>query len=230
MIRLPGTLPAALPIMVTIVSLALLTRAQDEVTVFKTQATSAFVWGQNNISGVVSTSIQDPLTGNAIRSISHDGITVSSRAGFQRSGLGRAGELLGFTTTIINRTESELSVRQGRAIVEGRNLFPLPVVASKSPTRGERNQAEQMVSMSCFSNHSPPDEIVLSSETSSKMFTLIPGKALTVSLITKDPRYYSLLCSVEGCYPKGAIRFYVTVNSMDFVFIWPGREMSYCEK
>ena len=227
MIRLSGTWPAALAVTVTIASL--LTRAQDGVTVFKTQTASAFVWGQSNISGVVSTSIEDPLTGHAIRSISHGGITVSSRAGFQRSGLGRAGELLEFTTTIVNRTESNLFVRQGRAIVDGRNLFPLPVVASKSPTRGARNQPQQMASMSCFSNHSPPDEIVLSSETSSNVLSVSPGKALTVSLITKDPRYYSLLCSVEGCYPKGAIRFYVTVNSMDFVFIWPGREMSYCE-
>ncbi len=229
MIRLPGTLPAALPIMVTIVSLALLTRAQDEVTVFKTQATSAFVWGQNNISGVVSTSIQDPLTGNAIRSINHDGITVSSRAGFQRFKLGRAGELLWFTTTIVNRTESKLFVRQGRAVVDGPNLFPLPVVASKSVTREERDQAHERAIMSCFPSDPRPDQIVLSSETPSNIFTVIPGKVLTISLITQDPRYYSLLCSVEGCYPRGAIRFYVTVNSMDFVFIWPGREMSYCE-
>jgi hypothetical protein len=229
-IRFSGTWPAALAVTVTISSLALLTRAQDGVTVFKTQATSAFVWGQNNISGVVSTSIEDPLTGNAIRSINHGGITVNSRAGFQRFKLGRAGELLEFTTTIVNRTASVLFVRQGRAIVDGRNLFPLPVVASEGDTREERDQAREQATMSCFPNDSPPDEIVLSSKTSSKMFTLSPGKALTVSLITKDPRFYSLLCSVEGCYPKGAIRFYVTVNSMDFVFIWPGREMSHCEK
>jgi hypothetical protein len=228
-VRLSGTWRSALPVIVTIISLSLLTRAQDEVPVFKTQAASAFVWGQNNIPGAVSTSIQDPLTGNAIRSISHDGITVSSRAGFERSGLGRAGELLVFTTTIVNRTDSKLSVRQGRAIVDGRNLFPLPAVTSKSLAKGEHDQVHELASMSCFSNDPRPDEIVLASETSS-MFTVIPGKELTISLIAKDPRYYSILCSVEGCFPKGAIRFDVTVNSMDFVFLWEGGEMSYCEK
>jgi hypothetical protein len=229
-IRLSGTWRSVVPLTVTIITLTLVTSAQDEVSVFKTQAASAFVWGQNNISGVVSSSIQDPLTGNAIRSISHDGITVNSRAGFKRFKLGRAGELLSFTTTIVNHTESRLSVRQGRAIVDGRNLFPLPVVASKGVTRAERDQAHELASVSCFSNDPHPDEVVLSSSTSSNMFSVIPGGALTISLITQDPRYYALLCSVEGCYPKGAIRFYVTVNSMDFVFVWAGREMAYCEK
>lgn len=230
MIRLSGTWRGIVPLTVTIIALTLFTCAQDGVSVFKTQAASAFVWGQSNVSGVVSTNIQDPLTGNAIRSISHDGITVNSRAGFKRFKLGRAGELLSFTTTIVNHTPSRLSVRQGPPIVDGRNLFPLPVVVSKGATRGEREQAHELASASCFSSDPRPDKIVLSSETSSGTFNVVPGGALTISLITKDPRYYSLLCSVEGCYPNGAIRFYVTVNSMDFVFVWAGREMAYCEK
>ena len=230
MIRLSGIWPSALPIVLIMVSLALLAFSQDEIPVFRTQAASAFVWGQNNISGTVSTSIQDPLNGNVIHAISYDGITVSSRAAFQRSKLGQAGELLSFSTTIANHRESKLSVRQGRATVDGLNMFPLPALPLKRPTRGERDQVHQLVGTSCLSNESLPDEIVLASEASSNTFTVVPGKGLTISLITKDPRYYSILCSADGCYPKRAIRFYVTVNSMDFVFIWPGREMSYCEK
>jgi len=70
----------------------------------------------------------------------------------------------------------------------------------------------------------------LSPDASSKVFTVTQKKALTVSFVAKDPRYYSVLCSAEGCFPKGTIRFSVTVNSTDFVFIWPGRAMVYCGK
>jgi hypothetical protein len=33
---------------------------------------------------------------------------------------------------------------------------------------------------------------------------------------------------MEGCYPKGSVRFSVVVNETVFVFIWPGRAMISC--
>jgi hypothetical protein len=57
-----------------------------------------------------------------------------------------------------------------------------------------------------------------------------PKTALTVSFVTKDPRNYSVRCSVEGCYPTGTMRYSVTINTTDFVFIWAGRAAAYCGK
>jgi hypothetical protein len=206
-----------------------LTVAQNDLSTFKTEASSAFVWGEDQRSGAVSSSIRDPVTGNAIYKLNHGGIEVSSRAGFERIGLGEAGEFLSFTTTIINNTESELSVRQGGATVDGHVVLPLAVVhTTKGLHKKERELVWELSRMQCFSNGFLPNEDFFSPNASSKVFTVTPKRALTVSFITKDPRYYSVLCSVEGCYPKGTMRFSVTVNAADFVFIWPGRAMVHC--
>jgi hypothetical protein len=206
-----------------------LTFAQNDPPTFKTEAASAFVWEEDNRSGAMSSSIRDPVTGNAIHKLNHGGIEVSSRAGFESIRLGEAGEFLSFTTTIINNTESELSVRQGGASVDGHVALPLSVVRTKKGlSKKERKQAWELARMHCFSNGFLPNEDFFSPNASSKVFTVSPKRALTVSFVTKDPRYYSVLCSVEGCYPKGTIRFSVRVNTTDFVFIWPGRTMVYC--
>ena len=212
-----------------VLALALLTCGQDDVPTFKAETASAFVWGEDNRPGAVSSSVQDPVTGNAIRKLNHGGVEVSSRAGFETVGVGPTDKLLSFTITIVNNTESELSVRQGRASVDGRVALPLPVVLTKKGlSKTARNQVWELASMNCFSSGFLPNEVFLSPNTSSTVFTVTPKKALTVSFITKDPRHYSLLCSVEGCYPKGTVRFSVTVNATDFVFTWPGRAMVNC--
>ena len=214
-----------------VLALTLLSPAQDEVPTFKTEAASAFVWGEDNFQGAVSSNIRDPLTGNAIHKLKHGGVEVSSRAGFERADAGRAGELLSFTTTIVNNTESELLVGQGGASVDGRLTSPLLVVLTKKGlSKTQRNQVWELAGMNCFSSGFLPNEAFLSPNTSSKSLKVSAKGALTVSFVIKDPRYYSILCSVDGCYPKGTIRFFVTVNATDFVFIWPGRAMVYCGK
>jgi hypothetical protein len=208
---------------------ALLTFAQDDPPTFKAEALSAVVWGEDNPSGAMSSIIRDPVTGNAIHKLKHGGIEVSSRAGFESIGLGEAGEFLSFTTTILNNTEFELSVRQGGASVDGHVALPLSVVLTrKGLSKKKRKQAWELARMHCFSNGFLANEDFFSPEASSKVFTVTPARALTISFVTKDPRYSSVLCSVEGCYPKGTIRFAVTVNATDFVFIWPGRTMVDC--
>ena len=198
---------------------------------FKTETASAFVWGEDNFQGAVSSSVRDPLTGNAIHKLKHGGVEVSSRAGFERVDAGKAGELLSFTTTIVNNTESELLVGQGGASVDGRVALPLSLVlTTKGLRKKQRNQVWELTDMNCFSSGFLPNEAFLSPNPSSKSFKVSPKRALTVSFVIKDPRYYSVLCTVEGCYPKGTIRFFVTVNTTDFVFIWPGRAMVYCGK
>ena len=122
-------------------------------------------------------------------------------------------------------------MRQGGASVDGRIALPLAVVHTKKGlSKKQRNQVRELASMNCFSGGFLPHETFLSPDASSKVFTVTQKKALTVSFVAKDPRYYSVLCSAEGCFPKGTIRFSVTVNSTDFVFIWPGRAMVYCGK
>jgi hypothetical protein len=220
-----------LAITLAVLTMTLLSRAQDEIPIFKTEAASAFVWGEENSSGAVSSSVRDPVTGNAIHKLHHGGIEVSSRAGFERVDSGGAGELLSFTTTIVNNTASELSVRHGGASVDGRVALPLALVLTKKGLgKRERDRVWELDSMNCFSTGFLPNGVFFSPNASSKILTVTPKKTLTVSFVIKDPRYNSFLCSVEGCYPKGTTRFSVTVNATEFVFIWPGRSMVYCGK
>jgi hypothetical protein len=216
-------------ITLALLTLTSLTCAQTDLPILKTEAIGAFVWGEDTYPGSVSSSVRDPVTNNVILKLDHGGIEVSSRAGFERVGLDQAGELLCFTATIVNNTDSELSVRQGGASVAGRLALPLPVVLKKKGlSKGERNQVWELPSMNCFSSGFLPNEDFLPPRSSSKGFTVTPKRALTVSFVIKDPRHDPILCSVEGCYPKGTIRFFVTVNTTDYVFIWPGRNIVYC--
>jgi hypothetical protein len=107
--------------------------------------------------------------------------------------------------------------------------LPLPVVVNKKGlSKKERKQLWELAKMGCFSGGFIPNEGFFSPSAQPKAFAVAAKRALTVSFVTKDPRYYSILCSVDGCYPKGTIRFSVTVNSTDFVFVWPGRSMVNC--
>lgn len=214
-----------------VLALALLTRAQDSVPIFKTEAAGAFVWGEDNLPGAVSSSVRDPLTGNIIHKLNHEGVEVISRAGFERISSEQAGELLSFTVTVVNNTLFALSVGQGGASIDGRVVLLLPVVATKKElSKRQRNQVWDLASMNCFSGGFLPHEAFLSPKASAKLFTVNPKRALTVSFVIKDPRYSPVLCSVEGCYPKGTVRFSVTINTTDFVFSWSGRDMVNCGK
>jgi hypothetical protein len=218
-----------LPVPLAVLGFALITFAQNDLPTFRMEAASAFVWGEDNTSDAVSSIIRDPVTGNAIHKLSHAGVEVSSRAGFESIGSGEAGELLSFTTTIVNNTESELSVRLGGASVDGHMALPLSVVpASNGLGKRGRKQVLELARMHCFSSGFLPNGDFFSPNAPSKVFTVTPKTASMVSFVTKDPRYYSVLCSVEGCHPKGTIRFSVTINTTDFVFIWPGRAVVYC--
>jgi hypothetical protein len=205
--------------------------AQDDPPTFKVKAASAFVWEEeeDDPSGAVSSSIQDPITGSEIHKLSHGGIEVSSRAGFESLGLGEAGELLTFTTTIINNTDSELSVRPGGASFDGHLASPLSIVVSKKGFgEKKRKQSRELARIHCLISDSSLIRYFFSPNPSSNAFTVTSKKAFTVSFVTKDPRNYSVLCSLEGCYPKGTIRFSITVNATDFVFVWPGRDVVDC--
>jgi hypothetical protein len=220
-------MPRILAITLAVVVLALAAWAQDDTGVtFRTEATNAFVWGEENRSGAVSSTVQDPISGNAIHKLRHGGVEVSSRAGFEKVG---NEALLSFTTTIVNTTKSEVLVRAGEVIVDGHAALPLSVVLRKKDVRKkDRKGVQELAGMHCFANGFLPNEEFFSSDGSGAGFAVGLNKALTVSLVTKDPRYSSVLCTMEGCYPKGSVRFSVVVNATVFVFIWPGRAMISC--
>jgi len=69
---------------------------------------------------------------------------------------------------------------------------------------------------------------LFSADGASQTLNVSPKTALTVSSVVRDLRSYPLLCSVEGCHPVGTIRYYLTVNSQDYVFVWPGQSAIYC--
>ena len=205
---------------------------QDDRTTFKTEAKSAFVWGEDSPQGAVSSTIHDPLTGNVIPKLSRGGIEVSSRMGFEWVGLGQAGAFLTYTATIVNSTESTVSVRYGGISVDGHPALPLAIV----PTNKHRNKKEvhgksqvvELGKMNCFASGFLPSDNFFSENALSQSFSVLPSSALTVSSVIRD--LDSVRCSVEGCHPTGTMRYYVRVNNLDYVFVQPGRSATYCGK
>jgi hypothetical protein len=219
----------------TVFSLTSCLFAQSNPPTLKTEVESAFVWGADSPTGAVSSAIQDPLTGNAVRKLSYGGVEVSSRMGFERVGADEVGTFLNYTTTIINSTDSKVSVRYGGISVDGHLAEPLWVLPpgnklSKRDRKSKQDVAD-LSKMHCFISGFLSSANVLSANSSSQPVTVAPGTALTVASVIRDPRsYHAMLCSVEGCYPTGTIRYYLTVNSQDYVFVWPGRSAVYCGK
>jgi hypothetical protein len=67
--------------------------------------------GRGLPSGAITSTMQDPLTGDTIRALSYNGIEVSSRMGFERGGADEVGIFLNYAATIVNGTGSTVSVR-----------------------------------------------------------------------------------------------------------------------
>jgi hypothetical protein len=205
--------------------------AQENLPTFKAQAASAFVWGEDNGYGAISSSILDPVNGNTIRTLSYGGIEVSTKAGFEGIGLGPAREFLNFTATVVNNKDSNVAVRFGGANVDERPAAPLTVV-SRNRNRGGRDQKNscELEKLECFVSGFLAGENFFAPKGSSQVFTVASGGALTVSLVTKDPRKSPMRCSTRGCNPTGTMRVSVVVNTTDFVFVWPGSSAVYCGK
>lgn len=205
------------------------TFAQDDIPTFKVNATSAFVWGDDSPESAESSTISDPRTGDVIHKLSHGGIEVSSRVGFERVSLSEEGKLLNYTTTIANNTNSELAVQYGGASVDGHSALPLSVALStKGVRKHDRKDVWQLSRMYCFKTGFASSENFFSADASSKTFKVRPKTAMTISSVTRDPRSSSVLCSVDGCHVTGTIRYYISVNHKDYVFVWPGRSVVYC--
>jgi hypothetical protein len=206
---------------------------QDDVPMIKAEVMSAFVWGADSLSGALSSTMQDPLTGTAMHTLSYAGISVSSRIGFERVSMAEVGTFLNYTTIIVNSTDSTLSVRYGGISVDGHAASPLWVVpAGKELSKKERKSKPDAVELGkihCLTSGFLSSDNLFSANSSSQVLTVAPRAALTVSSVIRDPRnYHSIRCSVEGCYPTGTIRYYLTVDNRDYIFVWPGPSAVYC--
>jgi hypothetical protein len=210
--------------------------AQSGAPTIKAEVKSAFVWGEDGPAGAVSSVIEDPLTGNPIHKLSYGGVEVSSRLGFEGMGTDERGTFLNYTTTIVNGTDARLSLRYGGISVDGHAASPVRLVPAgkKLKKKEEHQNQEELVElrkMHCITSGFLPSDNLFSADSSTKILSVAPATALTVSSIIRDPRnYHSILCSTAGCYPTGTIRYYVRVDNLDYVFVWPGRSAVYCGK
>ena len=210
---------------------ALGTFAQNDTPTFKVDTKSALVWDTAVPESATSSIVWDPLTGNEIHKLKSEGIEVSSRIGYERLSSSEAGELLNYTTTIANNTDSDLSVQYGGASADGQAAMPLWVVlTSKGLNKRDRKNVWELNKMHCFKTGFASSENFFSAHAPSKTFSVRAQTALTISSVSRDPRRYSLRCSLDGCHVNGTIRYYITVNHKDYVFVWPGRSVVYCGK
>jgi len=202
--------------------------AQNNMPTFKVDTKSALIW-DNDFPEDSSSIVRDPLTGREIHRLRSGGVEVSSLVGYERVSLNTAFKLLNYTTTITNNTDSELSVQYGGAIVDGHTALPLWVaLTNKGFRKRDRKEIWELSKMHCFKTGFASKESFFSADTPSKIFTIRPRTALTISSVTMDPRLSSAVCSVDGCHITGTIRYYITVNSRDYVFVWPGRSVVHC--
>jgi hypothetical protein len=231
-----GKMKLACAVVLPVFVFAPLTIGQERQPNIKVESLSAFVWGEDVASGAISTSIRDPLTGNTIHKLNYGGIEVSSRLGFERAGTDEGGTFLNYTTTVVNSTESKLSVKYGEISVDGHVAKPLSLISSskkrdKNASKSKTNKDVAPEEMHCVVGGFLSTDNLVSANDSSQIHTVAPGAAITLSSVIRDPRDNNWLrCSVDGCYPTGIIRYYLTVDGRDYVFVWPGRSAIYCGK
>ncbi|HEY3620469.1 MAG TPA: hypothetical protein VGK96_27015 [Candidatus Sulfotelmatobacter sp.] len=205
--------------------------AQSDVATFKVDARSAFVWGEDVPTGAKSWTVKDPLTGTESLKLSHEGVEVSSRMGFEKLHPEDAVELIAFTTTIVNNTQTKLSVQAAGITVDGHLASLLSVGSSRKSQKSEvknRTRAVANRNLYCFTSGFLSSENFLSNIDPTSVLVVNPRGSLNVSGVIRDPRNYSMLCSVDGCFPKGSLRYAIRVGGHEYIFIWPGRAIVNC--
>lgn len=207
---------------------------QAEIPTFKAEVRNAFIWGEDAPSGAMSSAIKDPLTGADIFKLRHSGVEVSSRMGFEKLRREDATELIVYSTTIVNNTDAELTVEPGGITVDGRLV---PLLAVDSSLKGAKNKRSRGVAevvhagdLHCFSSGTLSGENFFATGPRSAAMGVEPGSSVTVSGVIRDPRFYPLLCTVDGCFPKGTIRYSIHVGGHEYIFAWSGRSVMNCGK
>jgi hypothetical protein len=206
--------------------------SQEDVPTFKAEVRSAFVWGEDAPAGAISSAIKDPLTGTEILTLKHKDVEVNSRMGFEKVRPEDVAEFIAYSTTIINNTQTELTVEQGGITVDSHLVSPLSVGSSikgvKTKHSNEGLAVVDIRKLNCFNSGSLSSENFFSLPQPSSAVIVEPQGSVTVSSIIKDPRHYPLLCTADGCFPKGMIRYSIRVGGHEYIFSWDGRSVMNC--
>ena len=206
--------------------------SQADVPTFKAEVTNAFVWGEDAPAGAISSTIKDALTGTQTLKLKHNDVEINSQMGFEKVRPEDVTEFIAYSTTIINNTQTELAVEQRGIAVDGRLVAPTPVDSGlarrKKKTSKKSADVVDIRELHCFSSGSLSSEKFFSPQQPSSAIIVEPQSSLTVSGVIKDPRHYPLLCTAEGCSPKGTIRYSVRVGGHEYVFSWNGRSLLNC--
>jgi hypothetical protein len=200
----------------------------DNIPTFKTATRSALVWDENGPENPAASTIRDPLTGNDIHRLSYAGIEVSSNVGYEKASRSEAERRISYLTVVANNTGSDVIVQYGGANVDGRSAPLFSESTGNDTKKKERTDASESGETHCFRGGSTLS--VFSIRTSTQTFTIRPKTAVAVLFATKDPRDTALLCSMDGCHMTGTLRYSITVNHRDYVFVWPGHSIVYCGK
>jgi len=206
--------------------------SQADVPKFAVEVRNTFVWGEDAPAGAASSMIRDPLTGAELRRLKHTGVEVTSWIGFEKLHREDVAEFIVYSSTIINNTETELPVEAGGIAIDGRLVSPVAVDSSSSTVKQKHSKNGKDVvdirNLHCFGSGYLSSENFFSQQGNPSTMLVEPQSSLTVSGVIRDPRYYPLLCSVGGCFPKGTIRYSIRVGSHEYMFSWNGGSIVNC--
>lgn len=206
--------------------------SQEDVPTFKAEVRNAFVWGEDAPAGAISSAIKDPLTGTQILKLKHKDVEINSRMGFEKIRPEDVAEFIAYSTTIVNNTATELTVQNGGITVDGHLVSPLSVDSSiKGAKKKHSNEGADVVDirkLHCFNTGNLSSENFFSLTQPSAGVIVKPQSSFTVSGVIKDPRHYPLLCTADGCFPKGMIRYSIRVGGHEYIFSWDGRSVMNC--
>jgi len=206
--------------------------SQADVPKFAVEVRHTFVWGEDAPAGAISSEIRDPLTGAELRRLKHTGVEVTSRIGFEKLHGEDVAEFIAYSSTIINNTETELAIEPGGIGIDGRLVSPLSVNSNIRTEKQRHSKSGKdfvdIRNLHCFGSGYLSTENFFSTQGTPSPILVRPQSTLTVSGIIKDPRFYPLLCSVRGCFPKGTIRYSIRVASHEYMFSWNGDSIVNC--
>jgi len=205
---------------------------QEDIPKFTVEVRNTFIWGEDVPAGAISSSVKEPLTGAEILTLKHGGIAVTSRMGFEKLRPEDVTEFIVYSSTIINNTNSELTVEGGGIAIEGHLSSPLSINSGIKHAKRNRNSKTKdsvdIRNLHCFESGSLSGENFFPTQQSSSTMLVKPQSSLTVSAVVRDPRHYPLLCTVEGCFPKGTIRYSIHVGRHEYIFSWNGHSLMNC--
>ena len=216
-------------VLASVFGLTAATLSQNIAPVFKVDARSALIWDHCTGETSECSIVRDPATGAELHRLTHGGIEITSRVGYESVHANSTAKLLIYTTIVTNNTDADVYAEYGGASVDSRSAPPLWLVQSeKEVPKRRQHEAWEVGKMQCFTAHFGSSENIFSSHEPARRFMIRPGTAITISSVTQDPDSVPVLCSLDGCHIKGTIRYCIEVNETDYIFVWPGSQVAYC--